>query len=465
MKMKAILLTLVIVLPLSGSAQQTLSLQEARERALQSNKDIAKSRLTCQQTAFDVKAYKSNFYPRLNISATDFYSTAKGDLTIDGGNLPVYSYNAASGTYVPNVTANADGSYTLNEYALFPDQKMEYKVKNIFFGVLTLQQPLYMGGKITSAWRMAQIGNEMAEQSVRLSHDEVIVRTDEAYTQAVQARQLAVVARSGKQLLDQLLHDVGSAVRHGMRTRNDLMKVQVRVNQSELAIQKADNACRLSSMNLCHVIGIPLSAEVEVDTVLPSLLPDVPDSRLADRPEAVLLRQKERLADEQVKLQRSEYLPHLALFAGVDYMNGAELAGRKLVDNLSAAVGVTLQMPLLTFGENTAKIRSAKAQAQIARLDRQDSDEKMELEMAQARNNLEEARTEVSITQRSLEQADENLRLSRKQYDVGSETLSDLLDAQTLWQEASANVVIARCQLFLAHSKYLKAAGLMSQSE
>ena len=109
-------------------------MEQARALALENNKDIRKSQLTFEQTSYDVSAYKSNFFPKLSLFVADFYSTAKGNLTITGGNLPIYVLNPATGTYVPNVTVNPDGTYTLNQYAYFPDQTLEYKIKNVLIG-------------------------------------------------------------------------------------------------------------------------------------------------------------------------------------------------------------------------------------------------------------------------------------------------------------------------------------------
>ena len=245
-------------------ATRSITLDQARELALQNNKEVRKSQLTIEQTQNDQRAYKTNYYPRLNAIALDAYSTAKGDFTIQGGHLPIYKLNPATGQYVPDVTPNADGSYTLNQYADFPSQKMEYKVENVFLGGVSLTQPLYMGGKITAAYKMASHGVDMAQENLRLTESQVIVKTDEAYMQAVRARKLAEVAHAYKQLLDELLKNVQSAVRHGLKTHNDELKVQVKLNEAELSIERADNASRLTAMNLCHILGLPLDTPVEV---------------------------------------------------------------------------------------------------------------------------------------------------------------------------------------------------------
>ena len=457
-----------IALPVSASAQEAarnITLAQARELALEHNKDIAKSKLTLEQTRNDAKAYKTNFFPRINVMLADLYSTNKGDFTIAGGHLPIYMLNPATGTYVPNVSIGADGNYILNQYADFPSQKIDYKIGNIFLGSVSLTQPLYMGGKITAAYRMASRGAEMANENIRLTESQVIVQTDEAYMQAVLSRQLADVARAYKQLLDELQKNVESAVKHGLKTRNDLMKVQVKQGEAELAIQRAENATRLSTMNLCHIMGLPMNTQLTIDNE--QLIMDngqwstVNGGSVDARPETAILQAKTDIARQQIKLTRSDFMPQLALFAGYSYMNGAKVMGSKLLDAGSAAVGATLKVPVVTFGERIYKARSAKARYQIAQTEQQDLTEKMQLELAQAGNNFAEAQTELDITERNLQQADENMRLARQQYDVGTETLSQLLDAQAFWQQASADHVKAKCQLQIAYTKLLKAQGTL----
>lgn len=461
---------LASLLPVGSAYAQNgvLTLADARAKALEQNKEIKKANVTVEQTGYDVKTYKSNYFPRLTLVALDAYSSSKGDFTIQGGNLPIYSWNPAAGQYVPNVIPQEDGSFKLSQYAMFPDKTIDYKIKNVFNGGIQLKQPLYMGGKITAAYNMAKLGHRMAKDNIRLTESEVLVRTDEAYSQAVRAKELAQVAQSYKALLTELRKNVESAVKHGMKTRNDQLKVQVKLNEAELSIQKAENAYRLARMNLSQIMGYD-QLSYDFDVVSPTdemnlggnaTVQEVLAAPSIDsRPEVTLLETKTRLSSEQVKLAKSEFLPNLALLGGASYTNGIEVAGRKLMNNISGYVGVTLNVPILTFGERGSKIRSAKAKHQLAELEEKDLHEKMQLELLQCQNNYNEAQTELQLCQHSLEQAAENMRLTQKQYDVGLEPLSELLDAQALWQSCSANLVEARCQLLLSQTKLLKAAG------
>lgn len=457
-KLHILLIAFVLGTFFAELTAQTLTLDECVNKALEYNKSLSSAKLKLDQTRFDMKSYKANFYPQFNLMALDFYTTAKGDFTIEGGHLPIYNYVEEAGTFVPNVTKNADGSYTLNQYADFPSQTMKWKLKNMFVGSISVMEPLYAGGKISTAYEMSKLGVNMATENIRLTESEVIVKTHEAYYQAVKAKELGEVARSYKTLLDELKKNVEGAFRHGMSTRNDIMKVQVKQNEAELSIQKADNGYQLAKMNLCHIIGLPLNSEVEVGQTDPSANVSIPMD-MGVRPEHAILDNKTELARQQVKLTKSDYLPNVAVGATYSYANGGELAGKKLINNGSASVGVVVKMPLDLFGGGTNKVRSAKAAYQIAQMEQQDFDEQMQLEWAQCKNLFDEAQTEVRLCQTALEQAAENMRLSKQQYEVGFEPLSDYLETQASWQQCSANLVNARCQMQLAQVRLLKAAG------
>ncbi|MBO4664639.1 MAG: TolC family protein [Bacteroidaceae bacterium] len=314
---------------------------------------------------------------------------------------------------------------------------------------------------------MSKIGKEMAASNVRLTESQVIVNTTEAYLLAVKAKQLTEVARSYKALLDELQKNVDAAVKHGLKTRNDALKVQVKRNEVELNIQKADNAYRLACMNLCQVTGLDLNSNISVDensvkeTGIGSDAKALSQASIESRPEFSILSNKTKLAQKKVKLVQSDYLPTVAAIGSYSYLDGMELAGKKLFKGNGAfSVGVTVKIPVIGYlTEGVHKTRSARAEQRIAQLEQEELNEKMTLELTQCANNYSESVLEMDITRKSTIQAEENLKMSKQQYEVGLEPLSDYLEAQALWQSAKANEIEARYQNQLAYMKYLKAKG------
>lgn len=456
-----------IALPAGLRAQETtriISLSEARELALQHNKGITKSKLTLEQVRNEAKAIKSNNFPRVNGFAVDLYSTNKGSYTFGGFQQPLsIPLPPQIGQLIPEATVDAEGNYFLNRVIDVPQQTFDYKLGNIFVGGVSLTQPIYMGGKITAGSRIASRATEVAAENIRLSESQVILNTDEAYATAVMARKLNDVAHSYKELLDELHRNVESAIENGVRTRSDLLKVQVKLNEVELAIQKTENGIKLSMMNLCHIIGLPLNTPLDLNTDQfdneQLTMVNGEGSTIETRPEIAMLQGMTDIAKQNIKLTRSDYMPQLGMFTGYTYVNGGRVLGTKVIDKGFFAVGAVLQVPILTFGERTYKIRSAKTQHRIAQTEQQDLIEKMQLELAQAENNYTEALTELRITQHSMEEAKENMELARQQFDAGLETLSHLLEAHAMWQQTCAENVIAKCQLQIAYTKLLKAQG------
>ncbi len=444
-----------------SSLCQTLSLEQCKQLALEHNKSLSSAKVQLEKSQFDMQSYKANFFPKIDLMAMDFYSNAKGDISIDGFQLPIKKLDLATGTYNYDVTILPDGSYVYNSYTDVPDISREWKLKNIFMGGVSLMEPIYSGGKVSTAYNMSKLGVSIAKDNIRLSESEVVVNTEEAYIMAIKAKELGDVARSYQNLLQELKKNVDAAFRHGMSTRNDIMKVQVKLNEAELSIQKADNAHRLALMNLCHIIGMPLDSQIEVDAECISTKEDsATGGSIESRPEYSMLEKKTELARHNIKLTKSDYLPTVAAGASYTYANGGEVGGKKLLNNGSFSVGMAVKVPLDVFGAGSSKVRSARAAYKIAQIEQQDLNEKMQLELSLCRNSLSESALEVKLCESALEHAAENVRLSKQQYEVGLEPLSEYLETQAVWQQAGASLVQARCQYMLAQTKLRKASGV-----
>ncbi len=446
MKKNHIIILYILCHTAALHAQEALNLERCREMALAHNKEIAAASRQTEQTRYTMKSMKDNFFPNLTANATGLYSTADGGYSSGSGQLPIISETGP-----------------LRQYAFFPGIDLNYKVGPMFLGGVQLEQPLYTGGKIKTAYRMASIGNEMAQINETLTATEVIVKTDEAYAMVVKARELTKVAEKYKAALTELSGNVESAYRHGLKPHNDVLKVQVKLNESELAVRKADNALRLATMNLCHLIGKPLNENIRIEGELPqpATYGNLQTSDISSRPEYALLDRQESMAQQQIRLNRSELLPKVGLQGAFNYLHGFELNKETLFNDGSFSVLLNVSIPLYHFGERTNKVKAAKAKLEQTRLERESLNEQMILELTQAANNLNEAEMECKIADRSLEQATENRKVSQSQFAAGLESLSDHLEAQALWQQAYETQVNAHYQLYLNHIRYKKAAGTL----
>ena len=448
MKKKLTFITLVLC-ALITNAQELLTLDQCRQLALDNNKRMAAANKQTQAAHYTMQSYRGNFFPNFTASGTGLYSSANGTFNIPGGNLPTLMPDA-NGQPIPN-----------GGFAYFPGIDLNYKVRTVWMGGVQVEQPIFMGGKILAAYKMATLGKQMAQLNENLTATEVILETDQAYALMVKAQEMSKVAESYHAVLQELMKNVQSAYKHGLKSKNDVLKVQVKLNESELAIRKAENALRLANMNLCHLIGKPLIETLQISDDFPvieqALQTQVND--ITARPEYHLLDKQVALAKQQVKLSRSELLPQVGIRGSYDYVHGLKVNEQRLFDNGGFSVMLNVTVPLFHFGERINKVRASKAQLEQVRMEQADLNEKMYLELTQAANNLDEAKLQANLADRSLEQADENRRISKGEFDAGLEPLSDHLEAQALWQQAYETKVDAHFQLYLNYVKYLKAAG------
>lgn len=451
MNKKFISSILLMFFMVNANAQEVLTLQQCREMALKNNKEMAAALKQTAGAHYTMKSYKANFLPNFAAGALGGYSNSDGCLTIAGGQLPV------SIPVLPGLTI--DHTFDI------PNIDLNYKVKTFYTAGVSFEQPIFMGGKIISAYKMSKLGEEMALHNEDLTANEVIVATDDAYVLLTKAREMKKVANSYHDVLVELMKNVESAYKHGLKSQNDILKVQVKLNESELGVRKAENAIRLASMNLCHLIGKPLTSEIAISEDLPIIAKQL-EYQIDDitaRPEYNLLSKKVQIAQQQVKLSRSEMMPQIGVRGSYDYLNGLEINKQKLFDNAGFSVLLNVSVPIYHFGERHNKVKAAKLKLEQAQLEQENLNEKMLLELTQAANNLDESKLEVEITERSFSQAEENMKVSKGQFDAGLETLSDHLEAQTLWQKAYASKVNAYFQLYLSYVKYQKAAGKLER--
>lgn len=430
-------------------AQTTvLTLDECRAMALSDNPRVGLALGKIDQAKAMVKSLKANYFPNFTASATGLYSDADGNMTIDGGNLPVFS--TSTGTPMPT-----------GDFAYFPGLDLGYKVGAAFTAGVDLTQPIYQGGKISASVAMARHTLDAARQNRRMVDAQVINDVSVAYANVVKARKTLDIAQAYKTAVLEVKANVEAAISHGLRHKNDLLKVTVRENEADLNILRARNAIRLSKMALCQVVGLDMTTDIDVVDELPQVeLPSAiePASAVDMRPEALMLDAQSRAYESQVKLSRSDMLPKIGLQAGYHYNRGLEVNNKRLLDGGAFSVAVNVTVPLFHFGEHSNRVKADKARHAQSLIERENALQMMELEMRQSFSNLEESAAALEMTTTALAQATENMRVSKVMLDNGMETLSDYLEAQLLWQQAALENVAARCDLFVDYVDYQRAS-------
>jgi outer membrane protein TolC len=442
-----------------------MTLDDCVMMAMMSNKQIRATDHLVNQYKHTQKSVYANFFPNISLNAADIYSTlhtsALMDIATPIGNF-IGQQIQNTFPFVVNDALRRQISQRVTQATQPLNPEIEYKAKNMLTANITLEHPIYTGGKISTANRMGLLGVKIATHAQELAREKILVEVYEAYQLLIKAKEMEEVAHKYDSLLTQIEHEVNSAVRHGMASHNDEMKVAVKKSDAELKIRQAENGIRLARMNLCQLIGKPLDSKIDPVLQNDDDIVEMADKNASatDRTEYKLLELNSRMAYEKVHMEKSAYMPQLGLLLNAGMMDGMELLNQKLFRHkFNIAVGAVLKVPLFHANETRHKVAAAKEAYQQELLRKEELTEKLDLDLQQQANDLDEARLELQLRKRNLDQCEENLNISRSAYTVGMETLSDLLTAQVLWQEAYAQLVESRYLAKVKLMKWRKAAG------
>jgi len=171
-----------------------------------------------------------------------------------------------------------------------------------------------------------------------------------------------------------------------------------------------------------------------------------------------LLQKNIDLQEQQMRMTKADFLPTAGIQAGYNHIGGVEFSDTDF-SNTSLNVLASVKIPLFHWGEGMEKINAARIDKEIKQLELEKNKELLQLESAKARLNLQLAWEQIRINETALEQARENLRVIRDNYEVGMETMTELLIAQTQWQEAYSEWISARAGYKQKETAWLKASG------
>lgn len=370
---------------------------------------------------------------------------------------------------LPKIEGSATGAYVLPDIEM---TGMELAMRGTYMAGLTLTQPIYTGGKISAGRQMARLGRQIADQQLRMTRMDVLVDADNAYWSYIAVRRKVRMLESYSTQMDTIYKQTSSAVAAGMAIENDLLRIEAKRTEIEYQLQRARNGADLCRMALCNVIGTPFDTAIEpTDTTFNIESPTAMSLDIARRPEVGLLEKQIDVNMQRIRDARSEMLPTVGLSAGYSYYGNIKLKGfadmgngttvpytQEFRDGIGIAM-LAVKIPIFHWGESRKKMHKARYELDNSQLELQRNMRLMSIEAQQAVQNVEDGYRMIHTAESGLRQAEENLRVMRNRYAAAMSPLTDLLDAQSQWQQAQSNLIEAQTQYMIYRTDYLRATG------
>ena len=363
--------------------------------------------------------------------------------------------------YFPTVSATGIGYMAdkgLLEMSLAPGMEMSM-MKNGIMGGVSAQLPLFTGGRILNANRLADVGVETSRQQRRMSQNEVVLTAETYFWQAVMLKEKLKTVEAVERQLDKFAKDADAAVAAGVTDRNDLLQVNLKKNETRSNRITLENALTTAKRLLAQYTGHD-GDSIDVSADMSGSLPPSPLQLYAEPQTALANTAEYALMEQNVKANRLKYkmtvgqnLPTVAIGGGYMY---DDLMDKSHSFWLGFA---TVSIPLTGWWGGSHEMKKQRLAVRNAENTLQDNSQLLVIGMENKWNDMNDAYRKIGIAMESIAQAEENLRLHDDYYRAGTATMSDLLEAQTLYQNSRSAYVEAYAEYQIKKREYLQATG------
>lgn len=406
-------------------AQQILSLEACRNIVVDSNISIKIAANLMRSAEAKTKATSRDFYPYLD--AGGHYRYIATPISIELGN------------------------------SLYTGDNNLYQVN------AALVQNVYQGGQVKTQTEIARFEQSIAGNTLVLTTDEILFQTEIRYWNATWAKEATSISSQYKAILDALVQVISDKVELGLIPKNDLLMTQVKQNEAELLIYKSRMQHAVAIMELNRIIGYEINTPIDVDGsafYAESMLPAMAefDMVLTERPEMSIQKDRVNISEKNISLARSKYMPQLYLSALPTWGS----PNTQLLDptpNFNAALLATVSVPLVHWGKKQFEVSEKRVGYESSLLEMEDLQKQISLELNSTYYQLEEASQRITLTEASLQKADENYKLIEERYLAGLSPIIELLDAQYSWLLAYNSVLDSRLNYYYARASYFRVSG------
>lgn len=414
-----VLFTLLMVSSgMTASSPLKLSVEEVRQRVLQSNRGVQVAKEEVTKARSDITTARAGAFPEINLSS--YY---RRDFSI----APVFF--------------EADGE----------TQQLEFGFKNNFGASISLRQPLWEGGKVFTAYkiakqyhRYAQVGADQVG-AVAVHDGELLL-----YKAILDDARLAVL-KQALSTAEKNLEVVEAHHSQGMVSRFELLRARVERSNILPKILGSESEVRLSKKRLQAFLDIDLDQPVVLiepvdDTTLENLptLEFFTDTALASRREVQQIDLMVDMTRRAVRVARAGYFPSLAAVSNYSWQSQSDEFTLSKNEASSFTAGVTLSIPIFDGGITRGAVGKMKAEYQQTLINQQQLADQIRLEVEQAYDQLLQTKKMLEIHRETIAQAEEGLRIADLRYEAGEGTLLEILSAQTVLTDVRTSLAEAK---------------------
>lgn len=432
-KRKILLVFLFLFLLCTNLA--AISLNDAITLAFKNNKSFIAEKNTYKSSKWDKKNALTNFFPKIDLNATavridnDTYEEANAVYK-----LPVFnSLGVPTGDYIPISIGDLSGGVYKTTYATD----------------ITIQQPIFNGGKLFLGYTIARLNTKQALQNLISSQNDLKYNVADTYLNILNIQDMIKIANKSLTSSQAQLEKIRNKFNVGMAKKSDVLQWEVKVENDKITLEELKNSLSVLKTYWFNILGLESLSEAAMPDRVDLTSYDKEISLLhsmsevtkydtlnyvlsvvkAENPDLKSITLTERIAKTAHKLAISNFLPSLNL----QYTRTFDQDDKLNFDGGDSwNIAAVLSLPVFHFGSNITNLKKSSSQYKSTKLQLEDAREKILMAAENSVYDLITKAKKVISGKLAYENAQENYNIVNDLFDQGMVTNTELMDAEIM---------------------------------
>lgn len=385
-----------------------------------------------------------------------------------GVDVAIRGIEEARSRRLPDINASLAASYNGNVLMTDRDLGNAHGLSQPHFGnsfALEAQQVVYAGGAINSGIRLAELQRAQSENAVEMTRNQMRFIALGQYLELLKLENGIKVYDSNIALTEKLIADIKSRQAQGMALKNDVTRYELQMESLKLGKRRLEDQKSIMNHQLCNTIGL------ENTIVVPNMaLDNIEDDNLMEKDlqaEAAVnspqIRQAAlgvKMAEQQLKLAKSEMLPKVAIVAADNFTGPFNYDIPPIDKNFNVwYVGVGVKYSISSLFKSNKSVRKAKEQLRQSHDTHAMAGEAVDNSMQQAYTMHRQAFAELHTQQKSVELAQQNYNVVNNRYLNQLALITDMIDASNIKLNAELQEINARINIAYTYYNIRYVAG------
>ena len=418
--------------------KKPLTLTEAIDLSVKNSKQLKNNAAKIEEATFALKEAVERRLP---------------DASVSGSYLRLNNPNIALKTKSSGSSSGGSGTTTESPK---PSQAM--------YGMVNASMPIFSGFRIKYGIESAKYLEQAAKLDADNNKEAVILNTIDAYNNLYKSKAAVDLVNENLQSARERATQFANLEKNGILPRNDLLKAQLQVSNTELSLLDAQNNWKLANINMDLMLGLPETTELVIDSaslqtaINLKSVEEYVQAGLQNRKDLSAIGYRKKAAATAIKISEGEKYPSIAVTGG--YI-AADIPQVLSVTN-AVNIGLGVQYSLSSLWKNNSKVKQAEAREKQVAANEELLADAVRLQVNQAYQNYLASNKKIDVYKTAIAQATENYRIVNNKYQNSLATTTELLDADVAQLQARLNYAFAQSDAVVAYNRLLQSAGLLT---